>query len=137
MGRMNLLEATEAQECIAFLDWCALVSFDGVPLIERVVKIPNERNKRSVMTAVLAKLGMRRGFPDYVILVPMADWHGLFLEAKRATRGKVDREQEEWRDRLRSWGYAAEICAGASEMIRATRNYFGGSAGRFVDRTTA
>ncbi len=36
---------TEAQECHVFLDWARIVTYTGEPLIDRVVKIPNERGK--------------------------------------------------------------------------------------------
>lgn len=128
--------ATENQECAVFIGWCQLVRVDGEPLFERVVKIPNERSCASVSTAILVRLGMRPGFPDYEVLVPRPPYHALFLEAKRTRGGRIAYEQETWRENLRRWGYWAEICTGGEEMIAATRAYLAPLArsGRFVDR---
>lgn len=131
----SLREPTESQECVLFLDWAALVRFDGEPLIDRIVRIPNER-RPGVMTAVLTKLGMRKGFPDYAVLVPLEPYAGLFLEAKRVRGGRAEPEQLAWREKLRSWGYDAHICEGGQRMIQCTHNYLSLLApDRFVDRT--
>lgn len=135
----------ESSECLTFIAWTKLVYFDDEPLFERVAKIANERGKAGVAVAKLVAMGLRPGFPDYVIHAPViatpqyVTRHGLYLEGKRVTGGKIDPEQDEWRRRLVRWGYHAEICAGALAMIEATRRYMnltGASAsGRFVDRT--
>lgn len=135
----------ESSECLTFIAWTKLVHFDGELLFERVVKIPNERGKAGAAVAKLVAMGMRRGFPDYVIHAPVIaapQWvtrHGLYLEGKRVIGGEIDPEQEAWRRRLIRWGYHAEICAGAVQMIEATRRYMNltgaTAAGRFVDRT--
>lgn len=137
---------SETAECRTFIAWTKLVTFMGEPLDQRVVKIANERGKAGVATAILASIGMREGFPDYVIHVPViatftscATKHGLYLEAKRVSGGKIDPEQERWRDRLIAWGYHAEICEGALQMIDAVKRYMrmtgATQAGLFVDNT--
>lgn len=130
---------TETSECLAFIAWTHMVLFRGRPLFDRVVKIPNERGKAGASTAILASIGMRTGFPDYGILAPTRLWSGLFLEAKRIRGSKISTDQEVWRDDLRGFGYCARICAGADELIAATREYFVTSGcdrdGTWVDRT--
>lgn len=140
---------SETAECRTFIAWTKLVKFKGAPLFDRVVKIPNERGKAGVMTAVLASIGMRDGFPDYVIHAPVIvpeyledefhTKHGLYLEAKRVKGGTIDPEQFAWRDRLLDWGYHAEICEGAVEMIEAVKRYMqltgATSSHEFIDAT--
>lgn len=116
------IRASETDECRAFVSWTRYVRYRGDPLFERVVKIPNERGKRSVMTAILVAIGMKAGFPDYSLLAPLGPYAGLYLEAKRIG-GRVDDAQQRWRDRLNDWGYRAEICEGSLELIDATRRY--------------
>jgi hypothetical protein len=102
------------------------VRYRGRPLYDRVVKIPNDRGKRSVFTAIMVAIGMKRGFPDYVILAPIhgySQYGGLLLEAKRVKGSKVDDDQLAWRELLTEFGYRAEICAGSVEMIEAVREY--------------
>lgn len=130
---------SETAECRRFVDWTRLVTFRGRPLFDRTVKIPNERGMAGVMTAILVSIGMRRGFPDYLILAPVGKFAGLLLEAKRQFGGEVEPEQETWRQDLIEFGYHAEICAGADELIYATQQYFvraGCEAdGSYVNRT--
>lgn len=117
---------TETDECKAFIAWTKLVRYRGRPLFDRVIKIPNDRGKRSVFTAIMVAIGMKRGFPDYVILAPIfgySHYGGLLLEAKRVNRSKVDDDQLAWRELLTEFGYRAEICAGSVEMIQAVREY--------------
>jgi hypothetical protein len=125
---------TENDECRTWLDWTRLVTFRGEPLYDRVVMIPNQRTKRSVQTAILVALGLRKGFPDYMVLAPTLGHYGLFIEAKRRNGG-ARYEQSEWQRRLIGWNYFAAVCKGAGEMITATQSYFEGCAD-FVDRTT-
>jgi hypothetical protein len=130
---------SETSECLTFVAWTKLVTFQGEPLFDRVVKIPNERGKSGVQTAILFSIGMRAGFPDYAIHAPAGRWHGLYLEAKRRRGGSVDPEQLAWQSKLKRWGYHCEICAGAEALIEATRCYFERAGcvadGSWVDRT--
>ncbi|HBY59205.1 MAG TPA: hypothetical protein DEH78_05250, partial [Solibacterales bacterium] len=125
----------EHAECLLFIDWTRLVRFDGEPLFDRVVKIPNERGAAGPAVARLVAIGLRPGFPDYQILAPVGEYHGLFLEAKRLN-GSVADEQMQWRDRLLRWGYCASIVEAASGLIGATRHYFAASGERFQDPTS-
>lgn len=130
---------SETAECRTFIAWTKLVLFEGEPLFERVVKIPNERGKAGVQTAILTDIGMRAGFPDYDLLTPAGKFHGLYLEAKKVSGGVTDAEQIVWRDKLRRWNYHAEICEGAISLIGAVKSYMdmtGATAcGQFVDTT--
>lgn len=123
---------TETEECLAFIAWTRLPLFRGEPLCERVIKIPNERSKSGVQAAILTSIGMRPGFPDYMITAPAGRWHGLYLEAKRIRGSKTDPEQLAWKSKLIRWGYHAEICLGADQMIDAVRRYFT-AAGSLAD----
>jgi hypothetical protein len=128
----------ETDECRTFIAWTQLVTFQGETIFRRLAKIPNERGKAGAMTAVMVSIGMKPGFPDYVIHTPSGRFHGLYLEAKR--EGETPKaEQTTWRDDLRRWGYHAEICKGALEMIQAVRAYMDMSGaiadGSFRDNT--
>lgn len=136
-GRLqHSLLPSENAECRAFIQWTELVTYRERPLFDYVVKVANERGKAGIMTAILTSIGMRKGFPDYIVLAQVPPHAGLFLEAKRRLGGHTDPEQISWRDDLIEFGYHAEICAGAAELIDATRRYFRGAAkGAFIDRT--
>lgn len=114
---------TETDECIAFVEWAKWARYRGRPVYERLVKIPNERGKAGAHIVYLERMGMKKGFPDYVLFLPLAPYAGLVLEAKRRKGGAIAPEQIRWRDDLISFGYHAEICRGADELIDAVRRY--------------
>lgn len=121
---------------MAFVDWAKYVHYRGRPLWDRTVKIANERGAHNVATAIMVRIGMRAGFPDYAILAPIAPHAGLYLEAKRISGGKVSNQQTRWNADLIEFGYQAVICDGALEMIAATRAYFARCApGDWIDNT--
>lgn len=130
---------TETQECQRFIEWTRLARYRGRALFDRVVKIPNERGKAGAAIAVLISIGMRNGFPDYLILAPVGKWAGLLLEAKRTKGSDTTEHQLQWNRDLIEFGYQAEICLGADELIEATRRYFDAAGcvrdGSFIDLT--
>lgn len=127
--------ALEHQECRTFIAWTRLVLFAGDPLYERVAHVPNEREK-GTQRAMLAAIGVKSGYPDYVIDAPFGEWHGLRIEAKAAA-GKPSDAQLAWVDRLTRWKYYAAICHGHMAMVAAVRDYMtvsgAAAAGVFVD----
>lgn len=130
--------ASEFEECRTFVAWTQLVLFQGETLYARLAHVPNEREKGS-QRAKLAAIGVKSGYPDYVIDAPYGVWHGLRIEAKREIGGITDPDQIQWRDKLMRWNYYACICAGHREMIGAVQDYMEASgataAGVFVDNT--
>jgi hypothetical protein len=76
---------------------------------------PNETYTNSF--AQLAKnrrLGVSRGFPDLLIVLPS----GLaFIELKRTKGGVVATEQEGWLDALEAVGARCAVCYGAKHAI--------------------
>jgi hypothetical protein len=130
--------ASEFEECLTFVAWSKLVLFAEAPLWDRLAHVPNEREK-GTQRAKLAAIGVKSGYPDYVIDAPFGGWHGLRIEAKREKGGKIDTDQIEYRDRLIRWNYYAAICEGHREMVDAVRTYMRESgataAGVFIDNT--
>lgn len=88
--------------------------------------------------------GRRPGVPDLHLPVPREHWqnglytergvliagdrvqyHGLYVELKRRTGGRVSPEQAAWHERLRAQGYRVEVCRGADEAWQAIVEYLG------------
>lgn len=63
----------------------------------------------------LKAMGVSPGFPDIEIPLPVAHYHGFYLEMKRKKGGKVSQEQAEWLNYLKSKGYYAEVAHGFDE----------------------
>jgi hypothetical protein len=132
---------TETDECRLFVAWTKLARYRGRPLFDRVIKIPNERGKAGAAIAVLISIGMRNGFPDYFIAAPVGIWAGLLLEAKRTKGSDTTDAQMDWKRDLTEFGYCADICLGADQLIAATQRYFDAAGctrdGSFIDPTRA
>lgn len=89
--------------------------------------------KLSPGAAVKAKKqGMVSGIPD--LFLPISEpldgrikypHHGLFIELKRKSGGKVSAEQMIMLDALNSQGFLAVVCYGADEAIETIKNYLG------------
>ena len=73
----------------------------------------------------LKREGLRPGVPDLMLAIPSQNFHGLFIEMKRAKRSKsvVRDGQKEWLERLNSQGYKAVICYGCEQAQQAITDY--------------
>lgn len=80
-----------------------------------VAAIPNggKRAKRTAVT--LRKEGVRKGFPDVVVILARGPWHGLLIEFKRSVGGTVSDEQAELHALYRAQGYRVDVCHGCVE----------------------
>ena len=66
------------------------------------------------------------GVPDMALPVPIAPFHGLYIELKTKT-GKPSTIQRLWQSKLREHGYASEICYGADEAMVTIEQYLAGN----------
>ena len=72
-----------------------------------VAAIPNG-GKRSIKVAKQLKAeGVSAGFPD--LFIPSLK---LFIEMKRIKGSAISKEQKQWHEYLRGYGYTVEICKG-------------------------
>ncbi len=75
-----------------------------------------EQSRKFGIIKDLRKLGcIRSGFPDINLPVPRGGYHGLYIELKRRSGGKVSPDQQWWLDKLRGQGYYADVARGAEE----------------------
>lgn len=120
MARLKSIAAPlETHEQQALIQWCAVKGFP----YNRIFAIPNGSNKSPASAARHQREGLRAGVPDLFLPYPIADYSGLFIEMKRATGGKVSKEQLEELNKLRDSGYSAVVCFGLDEAMTAMRRY--------------
>lgn len=74
--------------------------------------------------AKFKRLGTKAGFPDILIPYARKSHHGLLIELKRVSGGKLSEHQLWWRDFLIKQGYAWFEAKGANEAIRIVEDYF-------------
>ena len=107
---MKLKPPTEYEECVAFVEYLKLKNLLFTHIAqETYTKSWNQKRKNKAM-------GVRKGFPDYVIVVKNKL---IFIEMKRKKGGVVSDEQAGWQNALKniSPNVYAEICYGADEAI--------------------
>lgn len=110
---------SEALEQRTVVEWCEL---RRVPYFH----VPNGGSRNKAEAANLKRQGVRPGVPDLCVPVARCGYHGLFIEMKAKTGGRVSGYQAKWIQLLREQGYAAYVCEGADSAIRLLELYMGG-----------
>lgn len=109
-------EATEYDECVLLVDY--LDQLVNMKKVRMYTHIPNETYTTSWSVKRKNKaLGVKKGFPDYVILF---NDYTLFLEMKREKKGVVSKEQRQWLFELAKLGHRTHVAHGfddAKEIV--------------------
>jgi VRR-NUC domain len=80
---------------------------------------------RNIVTATKLKAeGVRAGVPDVFLAIPNDNYHGLFMEFKRA-KGKLQPNQELYLALLDQVGYKTVVVRSVKEAIDAVQDYLG------------
>ena len=119
---LNLTEDYEQQRLVLWLK--TLQTLLPKPKI-LFYAVPNGGWRDKVVAVKLKAQGVSPGVPDLVLPVPRGDWHGLYVELKRAKGGQVSAYQKAWIEDLRGQGYRAEVCAGADAAMAVIIDYLG------------
>lgn len=117
---------TEEQEQIALIRWFDLQM--PSELKGKLVAIPNGGHRNKITGARLKLSGVRKGFPDMMLLKPSGGYFGLFIELKRTKGGSVSAEQIDWLHWLNQQGFMAAVCKGADEARKTIQDYLGRAA---------
>lgn len=113
----------EDHECYTLANWLEATGLT-------FTHIANERKTSIQHGAKLKKLGVRKGIPDYMIVLPNENIEKesrlLFIEMKRAVKSfsSVTKEQHDWNVALDNCrGTGAFICYGANESIELIKQF--------------
>ncbi len=80
--------------------------------------------KRNLLEALKFKrMGVSPGFPDVEIPLPLGSYHGLYIELKRVSGGKLSANQIEWLNYLTEKGYYAVCARGFDEAKEIVLHY--------------
>ena len=107
---------TEDQEQAKLCTW---MTRSGI----RFFAIPNGGSRNLAEAVKLKRCGVQRGVPDLAIPIPSGSYHGLYIELKRVSGGKVSEYQVDWLKFLREQGYYAEIAYGFEEAKKIVADY--------------
>lgn len=115
---------SEAQEQVGLFNWAAQMANLGVyPELYWMYHVPNGGKRNAIEGARFKAQGVKAGVPDICLPVPKGRYHGLYIELKRRDGGTVAKSQSDYIRALRTFGYRAEICAGAQEAMDVIENY--------------
>lgn len=112
---------TEEHEQIRLATW---LDKQGI----KFYAIPNG-GKRNLWEAIKFKRsGVKSGVPDICLPVPsrsssLGQFHGLYIELKRQSGGKISDTQKFWIDFLNRNGYLAVVACGFDEARQIIINY--------------
>lgn len=118
------------------------VSYDAATLWDYSYAVPNasklagSADQRARMMSSMKAQGLKTGVSDLVIALPAAEFHGAYLELKRAKGGRVDPEQAAWCHRMRFAGYFADIVAGLDQAMEFVGWYHSAHLGQKTARYT-
>lgn len=102
---------SEYQECLTLVEHLEALKNQGK--ITAFTHVSNETYVKSPMVRRMHTLqGLRKGFPDYIILTPV---DMLVIEMKRADGGVLSDEQAEWINAFNDIGIKARVCRGYDE----------------------
>ena len=109
---MKLINTSiEEEECIALVQYLDLLALSG--RVRLYTHVPNETFTKSwSQKAKNKRMGVRKGFPDYVIA---GRNKAIVIEMKRVSGGRVSPEQKAWHEELNKIGLPAFICNGFDE----------------------
>ena len=93
------------------------------PELGMLFSIPNGGHRNIITAAKMKKEGTRKGVPDLCLPVPRGYWHGLYIELKKQTGGRVSPEQRSWLSALEGQGYRAVVCKGAAHAWQVISDY--------------
>lgn len=102
---------TEQQECIAFSDWLDRQVVEGK--VEKFTHFPAGEKRDKITASLLKKMGLRKGFPDFIVAV---NKRLIFIEMKKRDRtNRMSKEQKDWKEVLESMGHEFKETFGAKE----------------------
>ena len=119
-------QPTEEQEQAAVFEWAVLMR-NQFPELSLLFHIPNGGWRAPATAAKLKAQGVKAGVPDLFLPVARGGFHGLWIELKRKSGGRVSVNQSDWITELNHQGYEAVVAHGAEEACEVIYRYLSGS----------
>jgi hypothetical protein len=72
---------------------------------------------------MLNRQGRKKGVPDWHVMIPRNDYHGLYVELKQASTGSLSKEQKDFLLHQQSLGYKCVVAYGFRAALEAIKDY--------------
>ncbi len=103
-------QGSEHAHQVALFMWAASPEVrTKYPQLEYMFAIPNGGERNKAVASKLKAEGVKKGVVDIFLPVPVAGWHGLFIEMKKPGETPTDK-QKEFMDAMKAKGYGAVCC---------------------------
>lgn len=119
--RLNRPEQDAGKMLVDWID--RLVLANGLRPGEFFAHVPNGGFRDAVEAAIFYGQGVRKSWPDYMLMLPRHGYHGLVLELKAPEGGTPDADQLAALERLESVGYKACVAWGFDDARRSISRY--------------
>ena len=121
------LAMTEAEEQMAFVQWCR---FNHIICHHSGNEVGGSTRALKLRAIKMKKMGTSKGFPDLLVLVPIKGIGGkvdayqmLAIEMKREKGSSTSPEQKEWLKILELAGIPSRVCKGCNKAIEFVKEY--------------
>ena len=90
-----------------------------------VVAIPNGGRRDKIGAVMLRAEGLRKGFPDLIVPIPIGEHVGLAIEMKKrdGIPSDIKEHQKTWLDFLEQQGWKSIVCFGSDHAIEQIEKY--------------
>lgn len=117
----------------AFIHWCRMEALLGRRELAYFYSIPNGIFVSKFTRNKMVAEGLLMGVSDLHLPVPRGSYHGLFLEVKNGTQGKISIPQRNFIAFVTSQGYFAKVC-GSLEELKETVDWYMNVGGNNVSK---
>ena len=126
MSSVNTAGAgSESAEQKIFVQWWGMMRQHLAPNAV-LHSIPNGGRRDIATGARLKAEGAVAGVPDLFLACARSGRHGLYIELKRRTGGRVSESQRDLFPLLEAQGYGVAVCRGWKEAAEAVEAYLAG-----------
>ena len=117
------MKTLEHDEQVNLMKWWSLAHQQFGISEQLLFAVPNGGERNVIVAARLKAEGVRAGVPDLFLAHPNNEYHGLFIEMKKAKGGVVSDNQKCYLDLLKTNGYRAEVCRGWIQAKQIIEDY--------------
>ena len=115
----------EEDEQKAFFRWVDFIAASGnIPEINTIFAIPNGGHRHKAVAGKLKATGVRKGVLDIFWPLARSGYHGLFIEMKRRSGGRLSAEQRRFKESVELAGYRVEVAEGCAEAQDTLLRYY-------------
>lgn len=122
-SKSNNQNLSEDSIQIMVMRWARTVEHNGRPLADYLHHSPNGGSRHIAEAAKFKRMGVKRGYPDLILDIPMNGFHGARIELKKAKGGRTSKEQKERLQMLTDEGYYAVVAKGYDEAVQVISKY--------------